>query len=427
MKKKKLDNNWITFEKYFDLFKYKDNNIDFKKVLAFDILKCVYDSNDIESKNFKGLTYPIIKTIDFTDIELALEHQNLLVTNRTKRNDYLELFNHVLKGINNHSFIEISDLPQKTKFSILTFVTSIYYCLPFIYNGFSFKKTFFLTSKLYSYRLINKSLIKILKNNKDIKTGKYLCFNSSVGIENLFCQVFNNFKLDTYSISHGVNFGEFAKFKPLDYINGYNISAKKIFVWGEFSNDDLVKNFKIKEKNILIAGNPKYPKKEINIKNSFKNCIVILPRDLYDKPNQDLLEEIYDLKLKLKCNVSIKTHPSLDFKKYSGLASKYKFKIIGLNTTLKDCLSSGEFDFSIGYNTNAYYESLYFNMIFLRYQKYENELFVGLNDKFNNSEELFNKIIEFKNTKTTQLNNEGKKILIKSLGLGINKYSQFLN
>ena len=42
----------------------------------------------------------------------------------------------------------------------------------------------------------------------------------------------------------------------------------------------------------------------------------------------------------------------------------------------------GNYDFAIAYNTTAYYEAMYYNMVCFRYVVDENGEFNGLNDKF---------------------------------------------
>jgi hypothetical protein len=426
----KLDKNqWISFENVYENINYELDSVKFNKVLAFDILMTVYNEDLIKSFSYFSIIKNFFKTIYLDKVINSFKKNSLLATNKTKRADYNELFEAVLKDINDFSYLELSDQKNIFKFNLKSIFISIKKCKHLLKLGYGFKNTIYISSKLCFYLSVYKDLIMFIKNKNSFSLKAYLAFNSAISLENLITQFFNQeTNVNTFSLSHGVLFGRYKKDIPLDYINGFNNVSTKIIVWGEYSKQDLITNFKVKDSDIIISGNPKYTNKPSTVKKSFTSCLVILPRDIYHESNVELLYLLKSLSKELNFEVSIKLHPSLIyFNEYNDIAKQCNFKLIENSITLKDCLLSDKHDFSVGYNTNAYYESLYFDMPFFRYEKPENEIFRGLNDKFSNEQELSNKIEEFKNKDQDFLNAETQKVLISSLGLGINNYSKILN
>ena len=72
------------------------------------------------------------------------------------------------------------------------------------------------------------------------------------------------------------------------------------------------------------------------------------------------------------------------------------------------------------------YEAMYHGLICFRYRN-NNDIYLGLKDQFNDASDLKNLIKQFKNIKPDLLSNEVEKLLIDSLGLGINKYEEILS
>ena len=418
---------WSLFEKYLELLDYRYKGVEYKKVLAFDILLIVFNDDFKKSLSYLRILRIFFLSSFLDRIIYSIKTKKLLATNRSKRLDYSELYSAVLFDIKDFKYLELSDQKRIVKFSIINILVSLRQSKRLLLAGFGLKSTLYISSKFCFYLNSHKDLLKLNRNS--IKLKNYVSFCSAVGFENLITQFFNQeTNVNTFSLTHEVLFGRYKKDIPLNYINGFNNVSKKIIVWGEYSKQDLIENFKIKDSDIIISGNPKYTNKNSTVKKSFISCIVILPRDIYHESNVELLYLLKNLSKELNFEVSIKLHPSLIyFNEYDDIAKQCNFKLIDNSITLKDCLLSDKYDFSVGYNTNAYYESLYFDMPFFRYEKPENEIFRGLNDKFSTEQQLSNKIEEFKNKDQDFLNAEIQKVLISSLGLGINNYSKILN
>jgi len=422
-------NNWGKFESIYHKITFKRNQVEYNKVLSFDVLWCIYNRDIVNSFKLNQLFYCFFKSPDINPIKKSIYSNKLLVTNKTKRADYLELINNALDKIEDFNFIELSQLEYKINFSIKHFFFALYNCVFVLKEGLGLKSYLYISSKLNHYIVIAEKLNKILSSDKEkeIKLQKYLSFNSAIGFENLITQTLKREGIKTFTLSHEVLYGSYSKNIPLNNINGFNMSSDKILVWGEFSKSNLKDNFNMSEHKVVIGGNPKYKFKEIEVNKAFKRGIVILPRDIYHKSNIKLLNILKEVKSNLAIEFSLKLHPSLRFEDYEEISKKFGFEIIGKNQTLLDCLSSDNYDFSVGYNTNAYYESMYFGMCFLRFKKFENEMFLGLEDEFNDFDDFVRLIDMFKKEDSSILNSKFTDVLKKSIGLGIDQYKIHLN
>jgi hypothetical protein len=422
-------NKWSYFEYIFKKIDFEYKSVNYNKVLAFDILIAIYNEKSINNKSYLSIVKFFFAAINLDNIFSAFSKKKLVAINKTKRIDYCELFDSALSDVKNFEYFELSDQGYKFKINLLIIYKSLFNFFSIYKLGLGFKRTLYITSKLCFYISVHNDILKKVKNNPPLEDKKLLTFNSAISFENLLTQVLNNeVNYKTYSLTHEVLFGNYKLQIPLNKINGFNITSQKVLVWGKYSMDDLILNFGVKKNKIIIAGNPKYSLKNINIKKDFKSCLVILPRDIYHKSNLKLINLLNEASSILKFKVSIKLHPSLvNFKEYNFVSKEFNFELIDKSRTLTNCLQSKDYDFSLGYNTNAYYESLYHDMFFFRYQNPENEMFKGLNDKFNTTKDLVSLIEKIKNIEHSQLNNDIQKVLKHSLGIGINKYSEILN
>lgn len=417
--------SWSRFLQINNSFKLIKNNIDYNKVIAHSILEVAY---------FKPTSYYVILNsfvyaIDFKEFVENFNLHKTIFTCFVDRSDHLKLVKNCREDNPNSTLLQSKIIQSKLKINLINIFISIHTIFFTRRHKLSLKSKLYLASQLCC-NLNNENSLRneLHKNKKMIVAHNYVSLISSYGIENLICQVINkNTAISTYSLSHGLSYIKFKQFKPIDYINGFNISSKYVIVWGNKSKQDLFENFNFPKEKTLIGGNPKYPLKKIIIKKEFKSCIVLLPREIYDKSNIELLELIGKAKENNLFSVSVKLHPSLDYQKYVIISNQLGFEICSKDNSLINELSSDKYDFAIAYNTTAYYEAMYFNLFCLRYAKNENELFAGLEDKFSTVSDLEYIIKQFKSIDAKIVNKQAIKLLEENLGMGINNYSEILN
>ncbi|MFL9831929.1 hypothetical protein ABS764_13835 [Flavobacterium sp. ST-87] len=417
--------SWDKFIQINNSFKLIKNNVDFNKAIAHDILIVAY----FKPPSYYAIFKSFIKTLNVKDF---VKHFNLytnIYTCFVDRMDHIKLVENCRSDIPNSILLQSEIIQPKLKISIINIFISIHTLINARQLKIDIKSKLYLASQLCFNLNIEKDLRnELIKRRNRFTNHSYISLISSYGIENLLCQVINhNSTIRTYSLSHGVSYINFKQQKPLDYINGFNISSQYVIVWGKSSKRDLNKNFDFPQEKILVGGNPKYPAKKINLKIEFKNCIVLLPREIYDKSNLELLDLIAEYKKNNSVKVSVKLHPSLNYQKYEGIANQLGFEICSKNNSLINELSSDKYDFAIAYNTTAYYEAMYFNLFCLRYDKNENELFDGLEDKFSTVSDLEYIIKQFKSIDTNIVDKQAIKLLEETLGMGINNYAEILN
>jgi hypothetical protein len=417
--------SWEKFEEINNSFNLFKNNIDFNKAIAHNILKVAYFKPPSYFTIFKSF----IKSLDVKDFVNKFNLHPNIYTCFVDRTDYVELVEKFRMGSRNSILLQSEIFRPSLKIKIINIFISFQTILNAKQLKIDLKSKLYLASQLCFNLNIEEDLRNaLIKERKIFKTRNYIALISSYGIENLICQVINhNSTIRTYSLSHGISYINFKLEKPLDYINGFNISSQHVFVWGKSSKNDLIKNFSFPQEKILIGGNPKYPAKKINLKTEFKDCIVLLPRQIYDKSNMALLDLIAEYKKNNPIKVSVKLHPSLNYQKYERIANQHGFKICSKNSSLINELSTDKYDFAIAYNTTAYYEAMYFNFLCFRYTQNENELFDGLEDRFSTVSDLQNIVKRFRNTDTKILNKQATKLLEETLGVGINNYAEILN
>ena len=422
----------MSWEKYLDLdktIKLKNNSIDFNKALAHDLLFISFNAYTSKNVSYFTILTSFIKSKNLEQLRKALEEKKIIITTWAERPDYLELINAVNEQLESFKLLKISDLKPKLKINFRNLYIAFISSKDLFKTNIDFKLKLYLVSQLCYNLNIEAELKRILsRRNKNFQATKYIAFNSSFGLESLICQVFNQYSnIQTFSLSHGISYVNYSIYKPLDYINGFNITANKVIVWGESSKQDLINNYNISPNSILIGGNPKYKLKPINLKQTFNHCIVLLPRSIYDASNILLLEQLKKCVKTYPFMVTVKLHPNLDRNKYIPIVNENGFNLSNESNTLIEELKCNKYDFAIAYNTTAYYESFYHSIPCFRFGINENEQFIGLDDLFTTSDELLRRIEFLKKNGMEILNEQVCKLLEKTIGFGVNNYSKLLS
>jgi hypothetical protein len=418
---------------YSDYTKYKKlkeslclnyKGIDLSKVIAWNLLGIiVYGSK----ANFRDLILlPFLKVDPVKFLVAFGQNDSVFSTIYNSRNDHKELLIKICSTVKNSNIIEIN--PHSISFRI---------------NLRNSRKIFtrILQNKLLKeYGVFNRLYLALVAlyicnqidnfenvfRNIDLKNKKYIPFLSSVGVEAALTQFFANKGVTTFHIFHGI-FGRYIRLIANDIINGENITSSKILAFSESTKGDLVRDFGYNPSDIYIAGNPKYPSKKISIKTTFKKCIVLNGFSFYDKDFLNLLYLLNDISKEAKIQFEIKPHPTSKILSLINHTNYSNLHFIQNRMTLNELLYNESYDFAIAYNTVTYYECMYYNLICLRYGSNENLNFEGLNDKFYDKASFYSKLQYIKESNITTINNNISNLLVRTLGMGINRYDKYIN
>jgi hypothetical protein len=408
--------------------------IPFEKVLTPELIKIFFSKDFNNEVSYFEIVKIFFRQISFNKVRDAFQTCDIVVTNSNDRNDNLELINSCFKTFKNLKHIKLTSLNRRIGLNHnLKELNTVF---PFFMKKdnelINFKAKLYLAVSTIYYLNALRSLEQAFSSEKLVKllhTKKYIAFNSAYDLETLITLFLKDKNVKTYHLSHGISYISYKNFKPFDSVNGENICADTILVWGESSKLDLLANYNnaIIGKSIYISGNPKYPLKSINLKNTFLNGVVFLGRSIYDMENKELLLILSKVATEIGINFSIKIHPFSDEKQIKKIIDLNNLTLIPKKKTVFEILNESSFDFAISFNTTVYYEAMYYNLFCFRFGLNENENYTGLNDKFKTSQELINLINKYKNKHFTDINNDVTQLLSNTLGMGINNFKQILS
>lgn len=400
-------NGYKSIKEKFD-YTYKGYNL---KYLISGYLNLDFDSKPPVRDIFKEY----FLSTNFINLREALNaKEDTLITYLINRTDYRDLAKTAQEYYPSSEVVDLSALPLK-KIS------------PF---SFTYIKHFWKAISLLFRRSIGNNLmlrlqlvaivIKLLNQISVLEKGgypqhikRYICFNSSYKEETLLTLYFNKHNAETITLQHGI-FCNFKRLIPFDVINYENCVAQKILSWGQSSVDFLTQNgFDASRLNLI--GNLKYKDFKIeHINQSFKKCLVLLGRPLYLDTNDKLLDvlKLYNAKHNNEIVFYIKKHPFIEDKYHVQHADiSHNIIFLGREHSVQEVLKSDMVDFSIAVNTTAYYESLALGKPCLRWTEEENEDFYGLDDKFENLQQLEGQIRQLKNKDQAELTKEVKDVI----------------
>lgn len=403
-------------------FSYTEDGMDFKMALTIEAAYC-YSAN-------RGKDYPIIKyflrlflpikNICFFD---ALKSNEPLFTCAIRRRDYFELIQAAKKNVTNSRFYYIDEL-FKRRFSL----PRLYY-YKVLKSGcrfnIGFRKKLYLAFKLLDYVIAYRTLKSTGASVSCDFSYKYIPFNSSTGLENIITQYLNSRGCRTFHLCHGLHFSPNYRFWSVDAFNKELIAAQIVLSWGRgFVDNDK----KLYRHNYFheVVGNPKYPAKNIDITFSTDKCIVLLARGQYDKNNYRLLSLLSAYSKFSETVFYIKPHPTDNILELRKRCDEYNFVLIDDDRTIRELLLAESFGFAISYETTAYFEAMYYNLICFRYSYEENEAYGNFDDRFINEQELSQQVKKYALMDTGKLNKKIAQCLRYEIGMGINRYAEVL-
>jgi hypothetical protein len=417
-----MDKNYRRYLSLKERFNFIYKDVEYGKVLAFDLGMIAF--KHLKPRINRETLYDLFFSVDISLLIKVCSENDKLMLCSMDRVDYKIQVDKTTENLSSVESILLENLDKKFKFNPIRIISSFYLSYKLLKGQESFFVMLFVASKIVFYKNIHHQL---LHNFNGIKGKKLITFNSAVGAENLICQIFNINDGITFSLSHGF-FVLYKDFIPIDIINGENIVAQKILVWGSDSVIDLNRNYKLSKERIVVAGNAKYPSKTIKVKQTFEKCIVLLGRPIYNVSNLEIIKILKKTILESPMiSFDVKLHPSLNIELYKELCDQANIKVLEGNKSLIDIFGDDKYDFAIVNNSTAYYEAMYADMICFRYELSENEQFNGLVDRFLDSETLKNRIEYFANIDSIKINSEVEVLLNTTLGMGINNYSQIID
>lgn len=389
--------------------------ISIERILALDI----WSLTDNRYKNIKVLCR-FFCYADFKFIS-KIKHRGLF-TSAAKAKNHRDLFNSMSQEISLE--YEAIDLNKTLHKVFCISFKNIFYSIKFVYAHLkNFDVSFWRKLVMAASYCHVLNTIDFLLKIRQPKIDCYLAYSSAHYWENLLCQFFRLKGIPTYSLQHGTNF-LYKKNIPIDCINYDNIESDYYLCWGEYTRDELLK-VGIGSERLPVAGYPRHLKrKRFKQNNSFKKCIVLLSRAIYDEVNMKLL---YTLLSTSGMTFYLKLHYTLDETKYEVFCNKHNnFKLVK-QQTLYECIEQSDFDFSIVINTTAYYEVLSMGMVTLRFT---DELF----DDFYGYDDLFYDLNSFNLQKAKikqclfngEYENHINQMLKYAIGYGIYNYREIL-
>ncbi len=371
-------------------FRYKKYRID--KLIAFEALKYL-ERGKVENIAAKELLKKSRTIVDYSAYHNQLE--GTVITNQYEfRADYRDLVNTIQPLISanrvlNYSGVESIELSKLSIKPLLNFIYATFLVVA-RWKGTKIELKYLVVKLAKIFNTIDK-----LESVYFGSVKKFIAFNSSTYHDVYLTEYFNKRSIPTFSLQHAFQF-EFSKKIQLDIITYNNVAAKTFLAWGKRSAQMITKyNNNV---DIKITGNPRYEgiKKIDNF--SFNNCIILLPRFLYNTYNIELLKEIHKLN-STEIKFSVKLHPTLNVEKYQEICNEFNFHLLPSNSLLTDLLNDNKYDFFITFNSSVYIECLISGKICFRYTPGENEKMSDLQDEFNTADELRGLIQAFQNNK----------------------------
>jgi hypothetical protein len=416
-----MNDHFSQYKELKKILKFRENDIEFEFPLAIEIMSISHK----EKVNIFKIIVSFFFVYNFGKSTKNIRGQNVLFTDAYERTEYSLLLQLIRQNVGDSHHIHFSNLDLIPHINLKTITSSIGFAIKSLTGKLSIKNILFIASRLSFYRNSIEALNQVDKKGH-LKFKNYVAFNGQYGIEALLTQFFKQKGIKTFTLTHGKSYVTYKKAIPPDIINGENISVDNVLVWGSSGKKELIENFDFPEEKVIIAGNLNYPQKELNIKQTFKNGIILLGRKIYDEGNKDILRIAEEVAINQDIKFSVRLHPSLSYEIYSNLCKSSHLTLTRNDITLQEMFETGHYDFAIVNNSTTYYESMYHNMVCFRYEPDENEQYEGLDDKFEDSHTFNQKITFFNQLGSDLLNKKISKLLSDNLGMGINRYREIL-
>ena len=407
-------------------------------------------------KKIKGSFCCLYKGVDLT-IAASVELMSIIVLKEKK--NWRQFFSALLRRMNvqplieaftKHSVVCSFNFPKRKDHVLLAqaiqgsiqdsgLVTLTYRYSPFIhlirfirfYKGIAEKVACSFVNRCFLAAIYSQysRLIDDMENyTKGIQLDgkKYIPFLAPAYTESLLTLYLNTKGVISYQVIHGYN-GNYKKNIPIDIINYENIITHYILTWGQKQKDFFEVKSNKPDTVVLVAGNPKYPFKNVEVNTRMSRCIILGGTKIYDDAFSSLLPIVEEIATEEGVEFYLKPHPNSQITTSPLLKECSHITILNKDETLGELLSSKKFDFAITYNSTSFFECMYYGVIPLRYGVGENLDFRNYGNVFFDKESLRELIGTCRKDDPSALSERFKSILCDELGMGINNYDKIVN
>lgn len=361
----------------------------------------------------------LLKRVDPTNLRRAFSMATTICTfNATIRKDHREMSHLVQSSINDSVWVEIAY--KYRPWGVLPLVIKEYFAVAKRLQ-LSFKKRCYLAACIVAYKK-NVDVLSDSFQDVDLRGRKLVPFSATTYYESLLTLFFKTKGVVTYTTFHGI-LGHYRQHITNDVVLGLNIQSDYALAFSKDQKADLETHFGIIAERIYVAGNPKYPYREITYDKLGKKCLILSGVSYYDDDIKKLLPIADEVGREMGITFSIKPHPS------SMISEEYivqypHLEIIEKSQTIRQLLSSNEYKVAITHNTTAYFECLYYGVRPLRWGINENLDFKMLDEIFTSKEQLRQYLSITPDNGYTQ---SAQQLLTDVLGMGVNRYNEIIN
>ena len=415
-------NNFKEYQQYLrlrDEWQEMYHGINLTDAMSADIIRFIVAK---ESASWYLVGCVLLKRLHTQDLLNAFHgHRNVCTFDAPRRNDHNRLSQLIQSSIDDSCRVQLGYYyrPWGVVFS-------------FVGNFFKIRKHLslslvnhcYLAALMTSYQIIVRQLEKTFRG-VDL-TGKALIpFCAPAYVEALLTLFFKGKGVTTFCTVHGY-FGRYRLVIAGDVVNGCNILSDKVLTFGRYQKEDLIRDFGIEENRVCVAGNPKYPCKDLNYANECRKVLVLGGISRYDDDLRMLFPVAEQVAQEYNVCFVLKPHP-LSAISNDDLKEFEHIRLLDKSVVLTELLASGEYDCAITHNTFAYYECMYYGVMPFRWGLNENLAFETLDDSFLTKEQLVKYISELRTGVDSNYSEKARRLLTDVLGMGINRYNEIIN
>lgn len=417
--------NYAEYQYYLNLkgnlrFEYK--GIDLMDALAADVIDVVVAHI---KKNCRAVAYTMTKRLRTKPLYEALDtHSTMATIDAKNRKDHAQLSQLIAGSIADCAKVDLQSLLYYRPTGLFRALKYLRFVRRHI--AADFVSQLYLAARMAQFSILIDDLDGTF-GDKTLAGKNYLPFCASAYNEALLTLYFKRRGAATFYMMHG-NLGYYTQKITNDICNICNQITDYMLVFGEQQKRLFVGDFGIAESKVLVAGNPKYPEKKIQFKNTYRNCIVLGGIEFYDEYLAKLLPIIDSLAERMGISFTLKPHPLSKITEYPEFRQSKYVKLVPKQVTLQELFEKGNYDFAITNNTAAYYECMYYSVRPLRWGCGENMRYeMPGDDKFFNGDELEEIIRGATSSDTEQLSRKAGNVLACVFGMGINRYDEYVN
>lgn len=307
----------------------------------------------------------------------VVDSQRIILTYSTKRKDYKQLMEAYFPRIE-QQYVRIINTKWQVLSSIGVTIKSVFSSMMLLGRPKNNLTDYFMRLIVVSVAI---KIIDEIESRDEIKTQKYVAFNSSYLFESFLSFYFRKRGIDTYSLQHGMYFKYQPTCTPFDVINYENVCAKSLLVWGEYTKRQIEDEVP-KDVSLNVVGNPLLTLKYWP-KNGSDKIYVMLPRDTYWNESLQLLNILKKMK---HYEFVVRPHPSVKDKASKFCSNTDRFDL-DFNSNPNELLSSYQYKAVISFNSTSVFTALSYGQNLLYYEN-SSEMACDMFTTFSNKNEL---------------------------------------